>query len=267
MNTFEMNDQQVAGLAAAICATAEAMGQEMNPGTAAMMAEDLCAYPVPVVKAALKACRFEVKGKLAMADILQRVQTSDGRPGKDEAWAIAMTTNDEFETVVLTDEIQLALAAAKPVLDAGDKVGARMAFISAYERFVRQAREDMKPVNWHVSVGFDADRRIQAVTRAVQMQRIPQERGQLYLADLTHQPVSEDGRAIAGLLTGSPCQPTGEVRTKLDAIRADLARKRKEKAEAREAERCRVLTELNLRKTYLISQAAAIQSKEAAHGR
>ncbi len=80
MNTSEMNDQQVAGLAAAICATAEAMGQEMNPGTAAMMAEDLCAYPVPVVKAALKACRFEVKGKLAMADILQRVLTSDGRP-------------------------------------------------------------------------------------------------------------------------------------------------------------------------------------------
>lgn len=144
MNTFEMNDQQVAGLAAAICATAEAMGQEMNPGTAAIMAEDLCAYPVQVVKAALKACRFEVKGKLAMADILQRVQIADGRPGKDEAWAIAMTTNDEFETVVLTDEIQLALAAAKPVLDAGDKVGARMAFNSAYERLVGQAREDNK---------------------------------------------------------------------------------------------------------------------------
>lgn len=124
MNTFEMNDQQVAGLAAAICATAEAMGQEMNPGTAAIMAEDLCAYPAPVVKAALKACRFEVKGKLAMADILQRVQVADGRPGKDEAWAIAMTTNDEFETVVLTDEIQLALVAAKPVLDAGDKLSA-----------------------------------------------------------------------------------------------------------------------------------------------
>ena len=262
MNTFEMNDQQVAGLAAAICATAEAMGQEMNPGTAAMMAEDLCAYPVPVVKAALKACRFEVKGKLAMADILQRVQTSDGRPGKDEAWAIAITTNDEFETVVLTDEIQLALAAAKPVLDAGDKVGARMAFISAYERFVRQAREDTKLVNWHVSVGFDADRRIQAVTRAVQMQRIPQERGQLYLADLTHQPVSEDGRAIAGLLTGSPCQPTDEVRTKLDAIRADLAKKRKEKADAREAERCRILAELELRKALLLGQVAEIQPRE-----
>ena len=267
MNTSEMNDQQVAGLAAAICATAEAMGQEMNPGTAAMMAEDLCAYSVPVVKAALKACRFEVKGKLAMADILQRVQASDGRPGKDEAWAIAMTTNDEFETVVLTDEIQLALAAAKPVLDAGDKVGARMAFISAYERFVGQARDEGKPVNWHVSVGFDASRRIQAVARAVQMQRIPQERGQLYLADLTHEPVAEDGRAIAGLLTGAPCQPSEKVRAKLEAIRSDLALKRKAKTDAREAERCRVLAELDLRKSKLISQAAAIQNKEAANGR
>jgi hypothetical protein len=208
MNTSEMNDQQVAGLAAAICATAEAMGQEMNPGTAAMMAEDLCAYPVTAVKAALKACRFEVKGKLAMADILQRVQAADGRPGKDEAWAIAMTTNDEFETVVLTDEIQLALAAAKPVLDAGDKIGARMAFINAYERFVAQARGDVKPVNWHVSVGFDASRRTAAITKAVQMQRIPQERGQLYLADLSVAPVTEDGRALAGLITGEVTRPT-----------------------------------------------------------
>jgi hypothetical protein len=96
MSTFEMNDQQVAGLAATICATAKAMGQEMNPGTAAMMAEDLCAYPVPVVKAALKACRFEVKDKLAMADILQRVQIADGRTGKDEAWAIGTTHVHDF---------------------------------------------------------------------------------------------------------------------------------------------------------------------------
>ena len=47
MSTFEMNDQQVAGLAAAICATAEAMGQEMNPGTAAMMACLLYTSPSP----------------------------------------------------------------------------------------------------------------------------------------------------------------------------------------------------------------------------
>lgn len=264
MNTSEMNDQQVAGLAAAICATAEAMGQEMNPGTAAMMAEDLCAYPVPVVKAALKACRFEVKGKLAMADILQRVQTSDGRPGKDEAWAIAMTTNDEFETVVLTDEIQLALAAAKPVLDAGDKVGARMAFISAYERFVGQAREDAKAVNWHVSVGFDANRRIQAVTRAVQMQRIPRGHGQKYLADLSIEPITEDGRAVAGLLTCAVTHPAPALREKLHLVKKSMLEMRKATAKRKDEIRIDAANELADRRAMLIKQAQELEAKRAA---
>ena len=261
MNTSEMNDQQVAGLAAAICATAEAMGQEMNPGTAAMMAEDLCAYPVPVVKAALKACRFEVKGKLAMADILQRVQSHDGRPGKDEAWAIAMTTNDEFETVVLTDEIQLALSAAKAVLDAGDKVGARMAFISAYERFVGQSREDAKPVSWHVSVGFDATRRIQAVTKAMELKRIPRESAQKYLADLSVVPVTEDGRAIAGLLTGAVTQPKPVLRAKLEIVKKSMLEMRKANEERKLEMRIEAANELADRRALLIKQAQELESR------
>ena len=264
MNTSEMNDQQVAGLAAAICATAEAMGQEMNPGTAAMMAEDLCAYPVPAVKAALKACRFEVKGKLAMADILQRVQASDGRPGKDEAWAIAMTTNDEFETVVLTDEIQLALAAAKSVLDVGDKIGARMAFISAYERFVGQARQDAKQVNWHVSVGFDAGRRIQAVTKAVELKRIPREHGQKYLADLSIEPITEDGRAIAGLLTGALTRPEPAIRAKLEIVKSSMLEMRKASEERKDEIRIAAANELADRRALLIKQVQELEEKRAA---
>lgn len=264
MSTSEMNDQQVAGLASAICATAEAMGQEMNPGTAAMMAEDLCAYPVPAVKAALKACRFEVKGKLAMADILQRVQASDGRPGKDEAWAIAMTTNDEFETVVLTDEIQLALAAAKPVLDAGDKIGARMAFISAYERFVGQARQDTKQVNWHVSVGFDAGRRIQAVTKAVELKRIPREHGQKYLADLSVEPITEDGRALAGLLTGAVTRPAPALREKLQLVKESMLEMRAANAERKDEMRIDAANELADRRALLLKQARDLEQERAA---
>lgn len=204
MNSFErMAPDQIARLTLAITATAEVLGQTITSEAAEMMADDLADYRAEAVAGALKACRRELTGKLTLAAILQRAQAADGRPGKDEAWAIAMTTNDEFETVVLTDEIQLALAAAKPVLDAGDKIGARMAFISAYERFVGQAREDAKPVNWHVSVGFDANRRIQAVTKAMELKRIPREHGQKYLADLSIGPVTDDGRAIAGLLTGT----------------------------------------------------------------
>jgi hypothetical protein len=40
--------------------------------------------------------------------------------------------------VVWTDEIVQALAVAKPLLDARDKVAARMAFCQAYERLVRK---------------------------------------------------------------------------------------------------------------------------------
>ena len=264
MSTSKMHDQQVAGLASAICATAEAMGQEMNPGTAAMMAEDLCAYPVFVVKAALKACRFEVKGKLAMADILQRVQASDGRPGKDEAWAIAMTTNDEFETVVLTDEVQLALAAAKSVLDAGDKIGARMAFISAYERFVAQARQDTKPVNWHVSVGFDAGRRIQAVTKAVELKRIPREHGQKYLADLSVEPITEDGRALAGMLTGAVTRPAPALREKLQLLKESMLKMRAASAERKDEMRIDAANELADRRALLIKQVQELEEKRAA---
>ena len=251
MNTSEMNDQQVAGLAAAICATAEAMGQEMNPGTAAMMAEDLCAYPVTAVKAALKACRFEVKGKLAMADILQRVQAADGRPGRDEAWSIALTASDESETVIMTAEIQQAMTAAQPVLALGDKVGARMAFMSAYERLVAKARVEAAPTAWSVSLGFDPVRRVAAIESAVRMQLISQQAGTQYLADLRIAPITVDGQAIAGLLTGSPAMPSPHLRGKLAEVRSIVgaAKARQDREKLKKAQADRIDTYLRKRKT------------------
>ena len=265
MNSFErMAPDQIARLTLAITATAEVLGQTITSEAAEMMADDLADYPAEAVAGALKACRRELTGKLTLAAILQRVQAADGRPGKDEAWAIAMTTNDEFETVVLTDEIQLALAAAKPVLDAGDKIGARMAFISAYERFVGQAREDAKPVNWHVSVGFDANRRIQAVTKAMELKRIPREHGQKYLADLSIGPVTDDGRAIAGLLTGTVTQPAPALRKKLELVKNSMLEMRKASAERKTEMRIEAANELADRRALLIRQAQELEEKRAA---
>lgn len=263
MNTFEMNDQQVAGLASAICATAEAMGQEMNPGTAAMMAEDLCAYPAPAVKAALKACRFEVKGKLAMADILQRVQASDGRPGKDEAWSIALLAGDEIETVVMTTEIQQAMTAATPILRLGDKVGARMAFMGAYERLVSAARAEAIPTTWNVSIGFDPARRVTAIESAVRMQLITHEAGSKYLSDLRIAPITADGEAIAGLITGSTVAPSPYLQEKLAEVRqiVTAAKARQERERLKKAQADRVDTYLRKRKAR--EAIAALQRKEA----
>ncbi len=262
MNTSEMNDAEVAGLAGAICATAEAMGQEMNPRTAAMMAEDLSVFPVQVVRGALKACRNEVKGKLAMADILQRVQAVDGRPGKDEAWSIALTGSDESETVVMTTEIQQAMTAAAPILRLGDKVGARMAFISAYERLVTQARAEASPVSWRVSLGFDPVHRATAIESAVRMKLIPREQGDQYLADLRIAPITEDGRAIAGLLTGEVVKPSPRVREKLAEVRqiVDAAKRRQEQERRKKAQADRVDTYLRKRKAR--AAIAKMQRKE-----
>ena len=266
MSTFEMNDAQVAGLSAAIVATAEAMGHEMNPGTAAIMAEDLCAYPVSVVRAALKACRLEVKGKLVMGEIMQRVQAADGRPGKDEAWSIALTASDEVETVLMTSEIQQAMTAAAPILRLGDKVGARMAFLSAYERLVKTARAEAAPVSWSVSLGFDPGRRVLAIESAVRMQLITQQAGTQYLADLRIAPITSDGQAIAGLLTGSPVEASPSLRKKLAEVReiVDAAKARNERLHLKKVKAARVDTYLRKRKAR--KAIAAAQRKEASHG-
>ena len=89
---------------------------------------------------------------------------ADNRPGVDEAWAIALTSRDEAETIVWTTETAEAFAACRPVLDMGDEVGARMAFKDAYGRITGAAKQRGEPVRWVASVGFDKARR-EAVLR------------------------------------------------------------------------------------------------------
>ncbi|WP_456027087.1 hypothetical protein [Pseudomonas capeferrum] len=153
------------------------------------------------------------------------------------------------------------VAAAKPILDGGDKIGARMAFIDAYQRFVGQAREDTKPVNWHVSVGFDANRRIQAVTKAMELKRIPREHAQKYLADLSVEPITEDGRAIAGLLTGTVTRPEPELRQKLELVKTSMLEMRKASAERKTEMRIDAANELADRRALLIKQAQELESR------
>lgn len=263
MNSCDrMTPDQVAQLALALCATAEVLGQALTTEAAEMMADDLADYPAGVVSAALKACRRELTGRLTLAAILQRVQAADGRPGKDEAWAIALASSDEFDTVVMTQEIQRALTAARPVLDAGDKVGARMAFISAYERLVTEARAAAAPVAWSLSLGFDPARRAAAITSAAQLQRIPQDRAEMLLADLNVPPITEDGRAVAGLLTGAVAKPNPKLREKLKAVKEGMLEMRKASAEKKLELKIAAANDLAARRALLIKQSEG----ERAHG-
>jgi hypothetical protein len=110
------------------------------------------------------------------ADILAQLHgraANDGRPGPEEAWSIAIRGMDEAATVVWTDEICAAWAIARPVMQIGDEVGARMAFKEAYTRIVGEARGKGEPMAWVTSLGHDPEQRSAAVREAVIAGRLP----------------------------------------------------------------------------------------------
>jgi hypothetical protein len=124
-------------------------------------------FPLRVVAAAFAAYKDE-NGEFAPvpAGIAKRCKLLDGRPTDDEAWAIALTSADERNTVVWTSETAEAFAACSPILDGGDEVGARMAFKDTYNRLVGAARVMNKPVEWMASLGWDAEKREEVVRKA-----------------------------------------------------------------------------------------------------
>ncbi|MBR8350296.1 hypothetical protein KDX21_06880 [Burkholderia cenocepacia] len=148
--------------------------------------------------------------------------SKDGRPDANEAWAIALRSRDERDTVVWTQECAEAFAVATPVLEGGDEVGARMAFKAAYERLVERNRADGAPAQWIKSLGHDPDLREAVLTQAVRS-------GRLQLADVRSvapqlaapeerfdPDVAEAGLArLRELVGGIP-----SAREKLDCIRA-----------------------------------------------
>lgn len=123
-------------------------------------------FPLATIRAALaEHCNRSGFAPTA-AVIAGRCREMDGRPTADEAWAIALRGVDEAETVVWTTETMRAFYVCKPVLDTGDKIGARMAFRDVYNRLVADARTQREPVKWEVSLGTDVQRREVALSTA-----------------------------------------------------------------------------------------------------
>jgi len=141
--------------------------------TAAWWAE-LAPFPMQVVAAAIAAYKVaEPRFAPTPAAIGQRCVLMDGRPGTEEAWAIALTSRDEAETVVWTREMAEAFALCSPVLRNGDEVGARMAFKDAYARLVSDARMRREPATWQASLGWDTGKRVAVLQKAVAVGLLP----------------------------------------------------------------------------------------------
>lgn len=164
-------------IAKALAVTAELTGTDLTPAAARVMVQDLTEWPEEQVLAALRRCRRELKGRLTLAAILERID--DGRPSPDEAWA--MVPRDEAASVVWSDEMAEAWGVARPLIDAGDLVAARVAFIEAYRKAVQAARDAGRPVRWRPSLGTDPRGREAAVREAVERGRLSAERARAIL--------------------------------------------------------------------------------------
>lgn len=157
------------------------------------------------------------------ADVIAQIEglvADDGRPGAEEAWAMCSNADDESETVVWSAEMSQAYSVASSLMQAGDHIGARMAFKEAYSRLVDAARRERKPVAWSVSLGHDASKRQAALMAA-------ETRGLLAAGDaLRLAPPVSDMHTTATLLLENASQSADvqAVKDRVAALKALLVR-------------------------------------------
>jgi hypothetical protein len=162
-------------------AVAGMLGREYSGTQKAMFFRALASYSMQQVQAGLDAHVKDPKAGMFLpmpAHIIGRIEglvADDGRPGEDEAWALAVKAADDQETVVWTTEMQEAWGEAKEVFGLGDEVGARMAFKDAYRRLVQAARRVGRAPTWSASLGYDAERRDAAIEMAARRGQLKRE--------------------------------------------------------------------------------------------
>ena len=186
--------------------------------------EDLGAYPMDAIETACQSHRRDPdRGRFfpKPADLLARMGGQANHIPAEAAWSIALASMDEDRTIVWTDEIERAREAARPLWEIGDKVGARLAFVKAYEALLLTSHQ---PPRYKVSVGNDPAQRHEAVAGAVRDGLLTSDQAQHYLPAPDITPA---GSAIAGLLTGKVVDlpQSDATRERLAALRASLARK------------------------------------------
>lgn len=216
-----------------VYATAEVLGQEIRPTAAVLITDDLSGYPFAEIRRALARCRAELHGKLTLAAIIDRLPSANTHLLPNEAWALALRSTDESETVVWTPEIARAFGVAKPVLSGGDRIGARMAFLAAYEREAETAKAEGRQPVWQVSLGHDPQRRELVLQEAVDAGKLPAPKV-AHLLPPAEKPLTEEGRRQRKRMVGQ----LREIINKPGDVKA---RQRREELEREEARRCELL--------------------------
>lgn len=197
---------------------AMAAGKVLSPRAMVSIFDDFEDYSIDAVLAALKHHRKTARFAPVATDIIELLEAGNKRLTADEAWAM-MPDVGGMETVVWTDEMADAYDTVYDLLVDGDKIAARMAFKSAYERLCAESVMMQRPVTWKISKGDDQSKIEPAVKKAVLAGRITQYTanqalltseltGQVALGVLSQEeaikllPSPNNSGAIAGLITG-----------------------------------------------------------------
>lgn len=163
----------------AVCSLLSRGAYVPNAANTALFFRALASYELDAVRAGFDAhVKDTQRGRFVPtpADIIAQIDgriADDGRPGPEEAWAIAVAGVDEAATIVWTAEIAEAWGMARVVMAAGDEVGARMTFREVYNRLLDEARQKGVPTSWTTSLGHDAKQRDRAIAHAQALGRLP----------------------------------------------------------------------------------------------
>lgn len=251
-----MNETDENWLLQQLIGTAELLGQQLSPIAAAMLAEDLGCYSRQVLERALARVRTEHTGRLTPKAILDRIDEAMGRPAAVEAWAIASQALDERATVVWTGEMADAWNVALPVAATGDMIGARFAFVAAYERLVRAAREERRLPEVTVSIGWDAALRDAAIDKAVQLGYLAPAVAAKHKGPQLAAPVFNPVALLAGRVEETKAAGP-DVRRRLAELREELATREVRRQRAAEERSAIEQQQLKDRKAAV---AAAVQA-------
>ncbi|MHC9014488.1 hypothetical protein [Stenotrophomonas bentonitica] len=215
-----LSDREQEDLVKGLMATAEVIGDQLRPTAAAYMVQDLSCYSLAVLERALAGCRRELKGRLSLAAVLERID--DGHPSPNEAWAVAIQAADERNTVVWTTLTQQAWNTALPLVQAGDKIAARQAFLETYTRLVKDARAARLPASYTPSLGFDLTSRNAALTDAVSKGLLAHDQVSDHLQLTAATPAFNPVALLAGKVEASP-GANAKIRARLEELARELA--------------------------------------------
>lgn len=144
-------------------------------------------YEFNDIQAALTACRREVKGRLSLKDIIDRLpKKGDELPSADELWGQVLEyLTDESKSFVLPEMAFKALESTNggiyELAISGDKVAARMAFKAAYERLSQGFNGK---VQYSIRLGTDRENQAAVIKTAHLEKKITKEIALPFLPEL-----------------------------------------------------------------------------------